>query len=207
MDACRRRGDRELSPAEAVDPIAEFRAWLAAAAPHEFERGTAAALATAGDDGRPSVRMVLLKAFDEGGFCFYTNYESRKARELEATGWAALCFFWASLERQVRVEGTVARSSVAESDAYFATRPRASQLGAWASRQSAPLPSRVTLLRRVAATEARFFGGTVPRPPFWGGYRLRPESVEFWQSKTSRLHDRRLYTRGADGWRVERLYP
>ncbi|HUG52080.1 MAG TPA: pyridoxamine 5'-phosphate oxidase [Vicinamibacteria bacterium] len=168
---------------------------------------TAAALGTADATGAPSVRMVLLKDVDGSGFVFFTNYESRKARELEVNPRAALCFHWRTVGAQVRVEGQVERLGAAESDAYFATRPRDSQLGAWASEQSAPLRSRAELMLRVAAAVARFAGRDVPRPETWGGYRLRPERIEFWTEHAFRLHDRELYTRVGEGWDAERLFP
>ncbi len=189
------------------DPMSEFArvfARVAAAAPFD---PTAAALATAGPDGAPSCRLVLVKQFDARGFQVFTNFESRKGRELAANPRAALTWHWPWLEEQVRAEGAIERLPEAESDAYFAARPRGSQLGAWASRQSEPLPSRIALLRRVVATEARHLGRPVPRPPFWGGYLLRPDRVEFWKGRPSRLHERRLFTLGAAGWTVERLSP
>ncbi len=151
--------------------------------------------------------MVLLKGVDERGFVFYTNYGSRKAAELDANPRAALCFYWPWTGKQFRVEGPVARVPAAESDAYFATRPRASRIGAWASRQSEPLESRARLLARVAKTEARFAGREVPRPDFWGGYRLEPERIEIWHNQLHRLHDRFLYEREGDGWTRRRLFP
>ncbi len=191
----------------APDPIAEFRAHFdRAAAVAEFDE-TAAALATADVGGRPSVRMVLLKAVDERGFVFYTNYGSRKAAELEANPRAALCFHWDPIDLQVRIEGAVTRVSAEESDAYFATRPRGSQLGAWASEQSRPLASRFSLLRRYLALQLQYAGREVPRPPHWGGFRLAPERIEFWSSERFRLHDRRLFTRRGDGWEMTRLQP
>ena len=166
-----------------------------------------AALATADASGRPSVRMVLLRGADDRGFVFHTNYTSRKARDLAENPRAALCIHWHALEEQIRVEGTIERLSDAESDAYFASRPRGSQLGAWASRQSAALPTRETLEEEYRATERRFEGQAVPRPPFWGGYRLVPDMIEFWFGRPDRLHDRLVYTRQGDGWSIRRLYP
>jgi pyridoxamine 5'-phosphate oxidase len=151
--------------------------------------------------------MVLLRGADERGFVFHTNYNSRKAGELAANPHAALCFHWPTLEEQIRVEGRIERLPSSECDAYFVTRPRGSQLGAWASEQSMLLPSRETLEEQYRAIERRFEGSPVPRPPFWGGFRLVPERIEFWFGRPDRLHDRLSYTREADGWRIERLYP
>jgi pyridoxamine 5'-phosphate oxidase len=165
------------------------------------------ALATADARGRPSVRMVLLKDVDARGFAFYTNVESRKARDLAARPVAALCFHWPLTDVQVRVEGTVVPVADDEADAYFATRPRGSQISAWASRQSATLASRDVLLERVARIERRFAGAKVPRPPHWSGYRVVPRSIEFWESRADRLHERLLYVRARGGWRVRALQP
>ncbi len=190
-----------------TDPIAEFESALAEARRRETVDATACALATADAAGRPAVRMVLLKQVDERGFVFHTNYGSRKAHQLAENPYAALCFHWPTLARQVRVEGPAERLPPEESDAYFASRARGSQIAAWASRQSEPLDSRARLIGRVAALEARFAGRSVPRPEFWGGYRLRPERMEFWWNQLHRLHDRLLYLRRGEGWSVERLYP
>lgn len=202
---------------ESDDPIRTFQELLARAERSEPEP-TAMAVATADAAGRPAVRMLLLKGADDDGFVFYSNYESRKGRELDQNPRAALCFFWKSLEVQVRVEGPVERVSAAESDTYFATRPRGSRLGAWASQQSRPLASRAALEDRLKELEATYGGddsaGPVPRPPHWGGYRLRPERIEFWFGHPFRLHDRFVFTRGepphtgdAPRWRMERLSP
>jgi pyridoxamine 5'-phosphate oxidase len=165
-------------------------------------------LATADGEGRPSARVVLLKGCDERGFVFFTSYASRKAQELEANPRAALVFYWPAFDRQVRIEGRVEKITRAETAAYFATRPLDSQLGAWASRQSAPVAGREPLDRAFAAAAERFAGGEVPAPDFWGGYRLRPSRVEFWQGRESRLHDRLVYQQREDGgWAVERLQP
>jgi pyridoxamine 5'-phosphate oxidase len=190
-----------------IDPIREFLTLRAQVGPGEFEDGTAAVLATADASGRPSVRTVLVKHVDERGFAFFTNYGSRKARELDANPRAALCFFWPSAHRQVVVDGRVTRVVEAESDAYFAGRPRGSQLAAWASRQSAPLDTRAELEASFREHETRFRGQPVARPPFWGGYRLAPERIEFWRGIESRMHERRLYQRGAEGWSEALLYP
>ena len=168
---------------------------------------TPVALATAAADGLPSVRMVLLRGVDERGFVFHTNYNSRKARELAANPQAAMCFHWHTIEEQIRIEGRAERLPPEESDAYFATRPRGSQLGAWASDQSAVLPSREALEERYQEVERRFESRPVPRPPFWGGFRLIPDRIEFWYGKADRLHERISYTRDRAGWRIDRLYP
>ncbi|MEO8502729.1 MAG: pyridoxamine 5'-phosphate oxidase [Acidobacteriota bacterium] len=191
----------------AADPISEFKARLALAAAHEAESGTAMTLATVDASGQPSARIVLLKSVDARGFSFFTNYGSRKARALDWAGRAALCWFWPSIAQQVRAEGTIERVEATESDAYFASRPRGSQIGAWASRQSEMLPDRATLVERVDKIEAKFAGQPIPRPPFWGGYRLSPERVEFWTGEESRLHHRWLYRLDGSSWATERLYP
>ena len=189
------------------DPLALFDAWYAEAKASEPNDPNAVALATADASGRPSVRMVLLKGHGPDGFVFYTNREGRKAADLNANPHAALLFHWKSLRRQVRIEGPVTAASDAESDAYFASRGRDSQLGAWASDQSRPLDRRETFEARVAARTAEFEGGDVPRPPFWGGYRVAPAAIEFWQDRAHRLHERRLFTRAGDRWAEGLLYP
>jgi pyridoxamine 5'-phosphate oxidase len=182
------------------DPLRQFRAW--------FDDGgvDSVALATASSGGAPSARMVLLKAADDRGFVVFTNYESRKGRELTENPWAALLFYWPQAGRQVRVEGPVEQVSEVESDAYFATRPRGGQLAAWASRQSEPLESREALEARFAELDAAH-PGEVPRPPHWGGFRIVPETYEFWQHRDNRLHDRLRYRRDGDEWVIERLSP
>lgn len=189
------------------DPIGRFRDLFERALRSEIPEPTATALATADAEGRPSVRMVLLKGFDERGFVFFTNLESRKAREAEENPHAALCFFWQPLEVQVRIEGRVEPVSATEADEYFDSRPRGSRVGAWASLQSRPLSSREELDARVREIEARFAGVEIPRPPFWSGLRVVPERIEFWTGRPSRLHDREVYIREGDRWRTERLYP
>jgi pyridoxamine 5'-phosphate oxidase len=190
-----------------TDPFALFDAWFAEAQASEPNDPNAMALATADAQGQPSVRMVLLKGHGPDGFVFYTNREGRKAGELAANAKAALLFHWKSLRRQVRVEGAVTQVSDAESDAYFASRGRDSQLGAWASDQSRPLDARETFETRYAEMQARFEGGAVPRPPHWGGYRVTPAAIEFWQDRAHRLHERRLFVRAEGGWREGLLYP
>lgn len=190
-----------------ADPFKQFHAWLREAIEAQVPEPTAMTLATAGASGRPAARIMLLKALDDRGFVFYTNYASRKGAELEARPAAALTFFWKELERQVRVEGAIEKVSAAESDEYFASRPLGSRIGAWASTQSATIESRQWLEARVKAAEAQH-GGSPPRPPHWGGYRVIPDWLEFWQGRQSRLHDRIAYTRGAGGgWQVTRLSP
>ena len=193
-----------------LDPIARFRTLLAAAEAVDrtvLPEPTAFALGTVGPDGQPSVRILLLKSADADGFVFYTNREGRKGRELLAHPQAAMCFHWQPLEVQVRVEGRATPVSDVESDAYFASRPRGSQLGAWASQQSRAIEPPGELERRLAEVEARWAGAAVPRPPHWGGFRLAPHRIEFWKNQPSRLHDRHLYEREGEGWRVTVLYP
>ena len=190
------------------DPIAQFRRWFDDALAAGLREPNAMTLATATPDGRPSARVVLLKGFDERGFVFYTNYEGRKGEELEENPYCALVFYWAELERQVRVEGRVSRVPKRESDEYFGSRPRGSRLGAWASEQSRPVGGRGVLEERLRSLEAEYEGREVPRPPFWGGYRVEPEIIEFWQGRENRLHDRLVYRRSEEGgWRRERLQP
>ncbi len=191
----------------ADDPLALFDAWYAEAKASEPNDPDAMALATATPDGRPSVRMVLLKGYGPEGFTFYTNADSRKGEELARDPHAALLFHWKSLRRQVRAEGPVEEVSAAEADAYFATRARDSQLGAWASYQSRPLDARTTFEKRYEDMRRRFEGGDVPRPPRWAGFRLKPELFEFWTDRQHRLHERRLFTAEGAGWREGLLYP
>ncbi|MFQ3623014.1 MAG: pyridoxamine 5'-phosphate oxidase [Acetobacteraceae bacterium] len=195
--------------AEAEDPIARFEAWMAEAAKTEPNDPNAVCLATATPDGRPSARMVLLKGVDARGFVFYTNLESRKGRELAANPHAALCFHWKTLTRSVRVEGPVFLVADEEADAYFASRPRTSRIGAWASKQSRPLEGRWALEQAVAEYTLRHGVGEVPRPPHWSGFRLSPRVIEFWRDQPFRLHERLVYRREgeADAWRTELLYP
>jgi pyridoxamine 5'-phosphate oxidase len=198
------------SVAAPPDPIDRFRRLLDAALAVDrtlLPEPTAFSLATVGADGAPSVRILLLKEVSGSGFVFYTNLESRKGVELLARRRAALCFHWQPLEEQVRVEGDASLVSPADADAYFATRARGSQLGAWASRQSAPIEHPGDLERRLAEVEQRFAGVAVPRPPHWSGFVVRPARIEFWRGRTNRLHDRQVYLRDGVGWRVETLYP
>jgi pyridoxamine 5'-phosphate oxidase len=190
-----------------TDPFALFDEWFAEAQASEPNDPNAMAVATVDAQGRPSVRMVLLKGHGPDGFVFYTNRESRKAGDLAAQPDAALLFHWKSLRRQVRIEGAVTHASDADSDAYFASRSRDSRLGAWASDQSRPLDARETFEARVAAAGARFEGQDVPRPAHWGGYRIAPTLIEFWQDRAARLHERRVFTREGDGWSEGLLYP
>jgi pyridoxamine 5'-phosphate oxidase len=189
------------------EPLAQFRHWYEHAVAAGLPEPEAMALATATPAGAPSVRFVLLKGIDDRGVEFYTNYESRKGRELAANPRAALAILWRPLQRQVRLEGTVERLSAEESDAYFVTRARLSRIGAWASQQSTEIPDRAYLEARVAELEARYAGDDVPRPPYWGGFVLRPEAIEFWEGRPNRLHDREVFTRGPDGWTSRRLSP
>lgn len=196
-----------MNEASTADPVALFRQWLKEAEASEPSDPTAAALATADASGAPSARMVLLKDADERGFVFYTNLESRKGGELQVNPRVALCFHWKSLRRQVRIEGVVSPVSDAEADAYFATRPRQAQIGTWASQQSRPLAGVFELERRVAQYAAKFGLGKVPRPPFWSGFRIAAQRIEFWRERPFRLHERLVFRRSADGWVTERLYP
>lgn len=189
------------------DPIALFERWFALAAEHDPDMANATTLATVAADGRPTARLVLLKGVADGGFVFYTNYRSAKAEDLAHEPRAALCFWWPTLLRQVRIEGTCAKLDRAVSEAYFADRPRGSQIGALASDQSQVIPDRGTLERRAAELEKRYENQPVPMPPQWGGYRLTPAMIEFWQGRLSRLHDRLRFGRQGDTWRRERLSP
>jgi pyridoxamine 5'-phosphate oxidase len=192
----------------ALDPIEQFSRWFAEARAAGVRDANAMSLATVSPDGRPSSRIVLLKEFDASGFVFYTNYQSRKGRELQANPQACALFFWVELERQVRIEGAVASVSAQESDRYFSQRPRDARLGAWASPQSEVIADRAALEGRLEQMSRRFPDPTEPpRPPNWGGYRLEPVRIEFWQGRASRLHDRLLYTRETNGWRRSRLAP
>jgi pyridoxamine 5'-phosphate oxidase len=196
-----------LKLADATDPLALFTRWMDDARASELNDPNAMSLATCTSDGHPSVRIVLLKRFDEQGFAFYTNGESRKGQELRKNHYAALCLHWKSRQRQVRVEGPITELPPEDVDAYFKRRHRMSQIGAWASQQSRPLESREQLLKRTAEFEARF-PGEVPRPPYWTGFTVKPESIEFWQEQEYRLHDRFLFRAEPDGaWSKQRLYP
>ena len=201
-------GSRALKESEAqADPLAEFKLWYQEAVDQKVPQPEAMCLATATAEGKPSARMVLLRGLDLRGFVFFTNYGSHKGRELAARPRAALVFYWAPLDRQVRIDGAVERLAPDESDAYFARRPRGHRISAWASPQSEPIADRATLEAAVAASEARFAAIDVPRPAFWGGYRVAPEQIEFWQGRRNRVHDRLLYARAAGGWTRTRLAP
>jgi pyridoxamine 5'-phosphate oxidase len=198
-----RLDEKDVSP----DPVAEFARWFAEAQTAEVDEPNAMVLATATADGHPSARVVLLKGFDEWGFVFFTDYRSRKGAELDANPRAALVLYWGEVERQVRIEGTVTRTTQEESDLYYRSRPMGSRLGAWVSHQSRPIASRDVLEAGLREIERRFAGTDVPLPPHWGGYRVRPELFEFWQGRESRLHDRIRYIREAERWRIERISP
>jgi pyridoxamine 5'-phosphate oxidase len=199
--------DQPLPIAETQDPFTLFSAWFKEAAATEPGLPEATSLATATKDGRPSVRMVLLKDAGPGGFVFYTNTNSKKGRELAENPFGALCLYWKFLSRQVRVEGPFAPVTTAEADAYFASRPRDSQLAAWASDQSDVLPNRAQLFERFMAAQAKYAGRPVPRPDYWSGYRLTPDMIEFWQDVPNRLHDRLVFTQTGGQWASSRLYP
>lgn len=199
---------KRLSSEDLQDnPIAFFKTWFLDAINAEIEEANAAALATASQSGKPSCRMVLIKHIEEDGILFFTNYESPKAKDLEENPYAALTFWWKELERQVRFEGKVVKCSEAISAEYFAKRPKPSQIAAWASQQSVPLASREVLEQNYAQLKDQFAGGLVPLPPHWGGYRLIPEQIEFWQGREDRLHDRFLYTKTSNDWTWSRLSP
>jgi pyridoxamine 5'-phosphate oxidase len=189
------------------NPVEQFRRWFDEALAANLHEPNAMTLATATPDGQPSARIVLLKGYDERGFVFYTNHEGRKARELTGNPRCALLFYWGELGRQVRIEGTATRVPDEEADAYFASRPRGSRLGAWASAQSREVGGRRALEDRLRKLDLQYEGREIPRPPFWGGYRVEPAEFEFWQGRENRLHDRLVYRRAGDGWEVSRLQP
>lgn len=190
----------------ATDPFVQFEKWMAAAIQSKLPDANAFSIATV-SNGQPSLRVVLLRGIEDGAFTFYTNYNSRKGQELSSNNHAAMCFFWPELMRQIRIECRVERVSNRVSDAYFASRPRESQLGAWASPQSEELPSRDALESMLLELTAKYEGQAIPRPPHWGGFKLIPNRIEFWQGRNSRLHDRILYTKVQDAWRISRLAP
>jgi pyridoxamine 5'-phosphate oxidase len=198
---------RLLEAALPPEPLPLFADWLGVAASSGLREPNAMCLATATPDGRPAARMVLLKDFDERGFSFFTNYDSRKGREMGANPFAALTFWWGELERQVRIEGKVVKISAVESDEYYSARPLGSRLGAWASQQSRVIPNREVLEQRLAELQAEYSDRSPDRPAFWGGYRVVPDVIEFWQGGTNRLHDRLRYTRTPTGWELDRLSP
>jgi pyridoxamine 5'-phosphate oxidase len=207
-DLRREYASRALTESDALDdPIQQFALWFGEALKSELLDTNAMTLATASRDGGPSARIVLLKGFDEAGFVFFTNYESAKARDLDDNPRACLLLFWAALERQVRVTGRVSKTSAQESETYFQSRPFESQVGAWASAQSRTLRDRAALETRYAELASKYAGGPIPLPPFWGGYRVAPETIEFWQGRKSRLHDRLLYTKRGSTWSRSRLAP
>lgn len=191
----------------ADDPIDQFERWFREANDNGLDNANALSLATVGKDGMPSLRTVLLKSFDRDGFVFYTNYGSSKARQIAENPQAAMLFHWLEFDRQVKIQGHVSKVSTAESVRYFATRPRGSQIGAWCSQQSSPVGSRTLLMQAFESIKHKFADGEVPLPDFWGGYRVHPEVVEFWQGRENRLHDRFEYRRQDDNWQIERLCP
>jgi pyridoxamine 5'-phosphate oxidase len=190
-----------------VNPLDQFEDWFQAAGKHEPNEPNAMTLATCTREGRPSARIVLLKSFDSRGFVFYSNFESRKGRELLDNPFAALVFYWPKSQRQIRIEGSVQRVEAELSDRYFQQRPAGARLGAWASNQSRPVASRAALDEIRSSAEQRFASGEIPRPEYWGGYRVAPESYEFWQGQPSRFHDRLIYTKSAEGWTIQRFMP